>query len=90
MIDKEKLIQSLHDACDKDVFKELPKWIIDLINNQPEVDFENTDEFIELNNRVISLDAYIDLLRETSSYYMNECRRLENRIIEIMEGMYND
>ena len=38
MIDKEKLIQELYDACDKDVFKDMPKWILDVINNQPEVE----------------------------------------------------
>lgn len=37
MIDKEKLIQDLYDACDKDVFKDIPTWILDVINSQPEV-----------------------------------------------------
>lgn len=37
MIDKNKLIDALYEACEKDSFKELPSWVINVINKQPEV-----------------------------------------------------
>lgn len=43
MIDKSKLIDALYEACEKDSFKELPSWIINVINKQEEVD--NTANF---------------------------------------------
>lgn len=43
MIDRNKLLESLIEACEKDSFKELPSWVINVINKQSEVD--NTANF---------------------------------------------
>lgn len=40
MIDKNKLLESLIEACEKDSFKELPLWVINVINKQPEEQFD--------------------------------------------------
>ena len=38
MIDRNKLLESLIEACEKDSFKELPSWVINVINKQTEID----------------------------------------------------
>ena len=37
MIDKKKLIQALYDECEKDIYKELPKWVVMVIERQEEI-----------------------------------------------------
>lgn len=45
MIDKNKLIEALFAACEKDSFKELPSWVINVINKQPKLKIDgNTSD----------------------------------------------
>ena len=36
MIDKENLIKALYEECRKDIYKEIPSWILKVIENQPD------------------------------------------------------
>ena len=35
MIDKDELIKDLQEECNKDIYKELPMWILKVIEKQP-------------------------------------------------------
>lgn len=83
MIHRNKLLESLIEACEKDSFKELPSWVINVINKQPEEQFDT--KYSKLKKDLeITCNLHDDLLKKYESLKENPPLKLE----ELKEGMW--